>query len=229
VKSPARALVALAVLVVAGVAGYGLVRWFAQPTHAPASAAQASGGAAVAPITAGAPPEIRRETVTIYLRADTETLALAGVPAEVVWFDAPVDRARQVVQLVLEGVPEARGAVPPAGADIRYRDVLIATDGTAWVDLDGTTLAGVAGTDEEQALIGALARSLTGALAEVRRVGVLVDGHPRTTLAGHVDLQRTYTGREWPALDDETQPAEPAPPDGAPPDGAPAAPGEQPS
>jgi len=51
-------------------------------------------------------------------------------------------------------------------------------------------------------------------LDEVRRVGIVVDGEPRRTLAGHVDLSRTFTGREWPLaseLEPETVAAAEAP------------------
>lgn len=137
-------------------------------------------------------------TVTIWQRATTDEVLLTGVPAQVVWFDAPAERARQIAQLVLDGLPDAKNAVPPGAAGIRLRDVLIANTGTAWVDLDGASLTALAGSDEEYALVGALARSLTGALEDVQRVGLLVDGGPRETLAGHVDLGRTYSGREWP-------------------------------
>lgn len=169
-----------------------------------------------APITAGAPPEIRRQTVQIFQRAQTEDLRLIGVSAEIAAFAAPADRARQIVQLVLEGVPGETGAVPPAGPGLRYRDVYLASNGVAWVDLDGTTLGNLYGADEEQALIGALARSLVGAISEVRSVGLLVDGRGRSTLAGHVDLTRVYSGQEWPiaeapSLEEATVP----PPDAA--------------
>ncbi len=158
---------------------------------------------------APAEPELRSVTVTIWQRATTDDVRLAAVPAQVVWFDAPADRARQIAQLVLDGVPDAKDAVPPGPPGLKLRDVLIANTGTAWVDLDGASLAALAGSDEEYALVGALARSLTGALEDVRRVGILVDGGPRETLAGHVDLGRTYSGQEWPTTggDDAAAPA----------------------
>lgn len=165
-----------------------------------------------APITAGAPPEIKRQTVQIFQRAQTEDLRLVGVSAEIAAFAAPADRARQIVQLVLEGVPGETGAVPPAGPGLRYRDVYLAGNGVAWVDLDGTTLGNLYGADEEQALVGALARSLVGAISEVRSVGLLVDGRGRSTLAGHVDLNRVYSGQEWPTVEASPMEEATAPP-----------------
>ena len=165
-----------------------------------------------AAITEGAPPEVKTQDVSIYQRAETEELALAGVASQIIWFDAPVDRARQVAQLVLEGPPGASGVVTPAPAGLRYHDVYVTAKGIAWVDLEGNTIGELAGSDEEQALVAALARSLTEALAEVRRVGVLVDGRPRKSLAGHVDLTRTYTGQEWPVIGGPPVPPQPKAP-----------------
>lgn len=212
----------LAVVVAAGLGGFWLVARAVRGTSAE-TAVDAGGDAGSAPasppLTAGAPPDIRTESVTIYLRARTDEVALAPVPAKIVWFNAPVDRARQVVQLVLEGVPGAEGVVAPVRAGVRYRDVLIATDGTAWVDLDGATIDAVEGSDAEQALVASLARSLVSALPDVRRAGITVDGRPRATLAGHVDLMRTYTGREWPSTDEASNAVPPSPDGSTPADG----------
>jgi len=176
----------------------------------PRGRADRAGGAqgeAAAPAAAAVPEtEVAYEEVTIYLRAPGEALALAAVPARIVYFPAPVERARQIARLVLDGVPEATGAVAPARAGVRLREALIDDRGIAWVDLEGPSLRVVGGSDEEMALVAALARSLNENLEEVARVGFLVSGEPAETLAGHVDVTRTYTGYEWPG------PPVPAPP-----------------
>lgn len=155
--------------------------------------AMAGAGAVKGPI------DVRRQPVVIYQRASTQELTLEGVSAEIVWLDAPVDRARQVVQLVLEGVPGSTSeSVPPAPAGVRFRDVRLANSGVAWIDLEGVTLGGL-GSDHELALVATIARSLTEAFPdEIRAVGFLVDGEPRPSLGGHSDLTHTYTGHEWP-------------------------------
>jgi hypothetical protein len=81
---------------------------------------------------------------------------------------------------------------------VRLREVLIDDRGIAWVDLEGPSLRVVGGSDEEMALVAALARSLNENLEEVDRVGFLISGEPAETLVGHVDATRTYTGYEWP-------------------------------
>jgi len=187
-------------------AGMGL----ASCGRGPRGRADRAGGAqgeTAAPAAAAVPEtEVAYEEVTIYLRAPGEALALAAVPARIVYFPAPVERARQIARLVLDGVPEATGAVAPARAGVRLREALIDDRGIAWVDLEGPSLRVVGGSDEEMALVAALARSLNENLEEVARVGFLVSGEPAETLAGHVDVTRTYTGYEWPG------PPVPAPP-----------------
>ncbi len=214
-------VIVAAALLAAGLGFFAVLRWSPGSGGLAADTAAAIGGDAAA---AGhgadaASPDVRRQPVTIYQRADAPAFALVGVEAEIVWLDSPVDRARQVVQLVLEGVPGGSGgsggssasgasgasggsgtpgAIPPAPVGVRYRDVRLATNGVAWIDFEGATLGGL-GSDHEEALVGALARSLTQAFPdEIRRVGVLVDGMPARSLAGHLDTTRTYTGREFP-------------------------------
>ncbi len=180
----------------------------------PAEGADATPEAAVepAPDSAGDESEtgegsrIVTRPVTIYQRANSERFALVGISRQVLWFGTAVDRARQIVQHVLGTGNPRRGAMPPAGRGISYQDVFVDDRGIAWVDLSASSLAAIRGSDEEQALVACLARSLVEALDEVVRVGILVDGEPRRSLAGHVDLERTYTGTEWPLLNEGFRP-----------------------
>jgi len=200
--------------------------------RAPRGRADGAPGNAAKPAAAAvAESEVTYEEVTIYLRAPGEALALAAVPAQIVYFPSPVERARQIARLVLDGVPEATGAVAPVRAGVRLREVLIDDRSIAWVDLEGPSLRVVGGSDEELALVAALARSLNENLEEVARVGFLVSGEPAETLAGHVDVTRTYTGYEWPGPPPSASllpPAElPPPPEAAPDPPPPSAPAPQ--
>lgn len=105
--------------------------------------------------------------------------------------------AAQIVRLVLEGFPENSNTVSPAPAGVKCRGVFIDDRGTAYVDLDGATIGTIHGADEEESLVAAVSRSLVDGLQEVKRVSFLIDGEPRDTLAGHVDLSRQFSGREW--------------------------------
>ena len=144
-------------------------------------------------------PVVKMHPVTIYQRAPTAEVALVGVPAQIVWLDSPIERARQIVRIALEGTEQSGvEAYRPTVRPLQVRDVFIDDRGIAWVDLEPASALKVGGSDEEQSLVAVLARSLVEGLEEVRRVGVLVDGEPRRTLAGHVDLERTFSGSEWP-------------------------------
>ncbi len=149
-----------------------------------------------------ATPEVKTLTVMIYQRALTPEVILTPVPAKIYWLPAPAARARQIVRFVLEGIPSARGVVKPSRAALVCREVFVDPRGTAWVDLEPAGVAKIEGSDEEQSVVAAVARSLVEGIDEVHRVGLLVGGEPRRTLAGHVDLSRTYSGREWPSTRD---------------------------
>lgn len=150
---------------------------------------------------------VRTMEVTIYLRAGTTDLQLRQVPAEIVWFDSPIERARQLVAKTLAGAPDEKDS-GPAPSGLGFHDVFVDDRRIAWIDLAGDTLSVLAGADVEESTVACLARTLAENLAEVERVGFLVDGRTRRSLAGHVDISRTFTGAEWPvegqtALDGE--------------------------
>lgn len=135
--------------------------------------------------------------VAVYQRARTGALQLAPVESQIVWMPNVTDRAAQIVRLVLEGFPENDTTVSPAPAGVKCRGVFVDSSGTAYVDLDGATLTTIRGADEEESLVAAISRSLVDDLQEVNRVAFLIDSEPRDTLAGHVDLSRKFSGREW--------------------------------
>ncbi len=142
-------------------------------------------------------PTLAMIDVTYYQRA-ADGRALVPVPGRIVDFPSPVDRARELVRLVLEGPPPvAVGAVRPAPPGIEYREVYLDPRGIAWVDFRAEGPWERMGSDEEQALLACLARTLVRGIPLVERVGFLVEGETRRTLAGHVDLSRTWTGNEW--------------------------------
>jgi hypothetical protein len=164
-----------------------------EPATAPAEGPSAS------PEAAPSGPVVKMQPVTIYQRAATSEVALVGVPAQIVWLDSPIERARQIVRIALEGTEQSNvEAYRPTVKPLAFRDVFIDDRGIAWIDLEPDSALKVGGSDEEQSLVAVLARSLVEGLDEVRRVGLLVDGEPRRTLAGHVDLERTFRGTEWP-------------------------------
>lgn len=138
---------------------------------------------------------VRSTKAQIFQRARTSAMRIRPVEADIVWFDSPVERARQMVRMVLDGIESDDTVVPARG--ISYREVFVDDAKTAWIDLEASNLNGIRGSDGEAALVACLARTLVENIDEIERVGILVEGQPRRALSGHLDLTRTFTGREW--------------------------------
>jgi hypothetical protein len=151
----------------------------------------------------GTPDNAQYRLVAIYQRALTSDVRLKSVESQIVWLPSVTQRARQIVRLVLEGFPAETDTVAPAPPGVRCRELFADQRSTLWVDLDSDSLRSIQGSDQEEALVATLARSVVDALPEIKRVGFLVDGKPRETLAGHVDVMRRYSGREWPLEHDK--------------------------
>lgn len=93
-----------------------------------------------------------------------------------------------------------KGATNPAfarvlPADTVIRGAYLLPDGTAFVDLGGTTLTQgwPAGSHEELMAVYSIVATLTANFAEVKKVRVLVNGMPAETLAGHIALDKALT------------------------------------
>lgn len=192
---------AVALGVLAGALGGAIILagfWLMGCGRAPRRDTGAPAGPGATSRTAGTPGvEVAYEEVIVYLRDPEEKLALVAVPGRIIAFPSALDRARQIARLVLDGIPETTEGVPPARPGVALLNVYLDDRRTAWLDLDAASLRVVGGSDEEQALVAALARSLVDNLHEIDRVGFLVSGRPAETLAGHMDVTRTYTGYEW--------------------------------
>jgi spore germination protein GerM len=86
---------------------------------------------------------------------------------------------------------EAHGRTYPE--DTVARGSFLLSDGTAVVDLGGPTLAGGwnASSHEEIVAVRSLVQTISANLPTVRRIRILVNGQPASTLAGHVAIERT--------------------------------------
>ena len=78
-------------------------------------------------------------------------------------------------------------------ADTVVRAAYLLPDGTAFVDLGGTTLTQGWGTGSHEELIAvyAVVETVTANFPEAKRVRILVNGEPAETLAGHVNIARS--------------------------------------
>jgi hypothetical protein len=91
---------------------------------------------------------------------------------------------------------DQRVALEPVLRDIRMRELYIDTGGTAYIDLTpGPQQYVRASAWEEQLAIYALVNTLLQNFEEIKQVRLLFDGREAQTLAGHIDLSRTFTKR----------------------------------
>jgi hypothetical protein len=91
---------------------------------------------------------------------------------------------------------DQRAQLEPVIRDIRLRELFLDESGTAYVDLTTGRQKDVrASAWEEQLAIYALVNSLQQNFQEIKQVVLLLDGGEAQTLAGHMDLSRTFAKR----------------------------------
>lgn len=137
---------------------------------------------------------LRPVRVQIYFPADDAT-ELVGEDRDIFDTAAPGDRAKQILSDLIEG-PRGGEAVSALPRGVRVRQVYVLDDGTAYADFSRelTDLA-PGGTAAELMTVYAIVNSLALNVGEIRRVGILVDGHEIETLGGHLDLRRPLPAR----------------------------------
>jgi len=91
---------------------------------------------------------------------------------------------------------DQRAAPEPVLRDIRLRELYLDNSGTAYIDLmPGAQKDVRASAREEQLAIYAMVNTLLQNFEEIKQVVLLLDGREAQTLAGHMDLSRTFTKR----------------------------------
>ena len=106
----------------------------------------------------------------------------------------PLDRARRVVEALIDGPHDGLTAILPV--ETQLRALYLGSDGTAYVDFDAGLTRGLAEGSEDALLA---ARSLADTLAanfdDVRQVRILVEGSEVSNFGGHLDLSRPIPAR----------------------------------
>lgn len=169
-------------------------------TEPPESAPAADEPAAAAAEESTSPTE--REIVLFFPGSSDELLH--GQKRTVLPIGAPEDRAKQCLEELIRGPNPPLLAALPDG--VRLRQIYLLADGTAFVDFSGELLAHRGGSLGELQTIYAVVDTLVANVREIRSVGFLVDGRPRETLAGHVDLERPLTA-DYQYVDPRSRPA----------------------
>jgi spore germination protein GerM len=148
----------------------------------------ADANAKATPETAAKPAETR--TVTLFFIADDddllhkETRTIAAGPTE-------ADEAERALAELIRGSEE--GLSSPLPPQTRVRQVFIAKDGVATVDLSRDVAESFSyGSTSELAAVYAVVNTLVYNFKPVKKVVLLVEGAERETLGGHVDLTRAF-------------------------------------
>jgi Sporulation and spore germination len=171
------ALLGVITAVVIGIVGVVFVpRWLAPATVEVPRAEGAEGGEAAGRIRAS----------LFYVAEDG--LHLTAVDADVPFGASPAAQARALVEAQLQPAPSPLAQSIAEGTKVRQ--IFVAEDGTAFVDLSKEAVTNHRGGSlDELFAVYAIVNAITVNLPAVKAVQILVDGQEVDTLAGHVDLR----------------------------------------
>ncbi len=174
-------LLGLMTAVLIGIAGVVFIpRWFAPATVEVPRAADTEAAEATGRIRAS----------LFYVAEDG--LRLKSVDADVPYGASPSDQARALVEAQLQAAPSP--LAQPIAEGTKVRQVFVAEDGTAFVDLSKEAVTNHRGGSlDELFAVYAIVNAVTVNLPAVKGVQILVDGQEVDTLAGHVDLRHPLT------------------------------------
>ena len=165
----------------------------------PEQPAQEGAGAASAEATKEAPaprdesePSIDplpRRNVDIYFPSTVED-GLVAESREIFDTATAGDQVKQIVNDLLSDPTheKARRAVP---AGTRLRQVYVLDEGVAWLDFSSDLTDNLPGGSMSELLtVYAIVDSVVANVQNVRRVGILIEGHQVETLNGHLSLKQ---------------------------------------
>lgn len=122
----------------------------------------------------------------------------------------PVLRSKQLLNVLIEGAPDAAQRTLPT--DLTLLEFYLLPDGTAVADFSDTLTTGTpSGILSEQMAVDSITRTLAASVEPIRRLKILIHGQDAETLAGHLDLTGFFTVR---VASSPVVPAAPATPGG---------------
>lgn len=149
--------------------------------------------------TAKTEEQVRRELLTpaVTTSSDVKTDAeiywaagpdqLAPVQTELMLSSDPAQRAKQILEALIEEPPTPAQRTLPADATVL--GLYILQDGTAIADFsDALSSETPSGILSESLAVNSIVDSLEGNVQGLRRLKILIHGQEAETLAGHVDL-----------------------------------------
>ena len=149
-----------------------------------------AGGSSPAPAAAAAEEEAarveRRINVKLFLQAPDRT-GLAIEERAVTFSSDLAGQVRAVVEELIQG--SKSGLQPTLAPQTRVLEVFVSPRGVAYVDLSKEAQGlSEGGSEAELITVYSIVNSLTANFPAIKRVQILVEDKPATTLAGHIDL-----------------------------------------
>ncbi len=130
----------------------------------------------------------RRISVRLYFEAPDRD-GLLPEDREVPFSPDLAQQLRTVVEELARGSTTGLAATLPSGT--RVLEVFVQAQGVAWVNLSAEAATGLPGGSRAELLtVYSIVNSIVTNFPAVRRVRILVDDRPVTSLGGHVDLSR---------------------------------------
>lgn len=130
----------------------------------------------------------RRISVRLYFDAPDQD-GLLSEEREVAFSSDLARQVRIVVEELARGPQTA--LVPTLPPETRVLDVFVVAQGAAYVNLSAEAASGMpGGSTAELHSVYSVVNTVVTNFPAVRRVQILVDGRPVTSLGGHVDLSR---------------------------------------
>ena len=148
-----------------------------------------AGGSSPAPAAAAeeeAARVERRINVKLFLQAPDRT-GLAIEERAVTFSSDLAGQVRAVVEELIQG--SKSGLQPTLAPQTRVLEVFVSPRGVAYVDLSKEAQGlSEGGSEAELITVYSIVNSLTANFPAIKRVQILVEDKPATTLAGHIDL-----------------------------------------
>jgi hypothetical protein len=133
-----------------------------------------------------------KEPLTVTLYCPVEGLLAPGTAA----IPRKPDSQAQAREAIVALFADQRAALAAVLKEVKFKTIYLDAVGTAYVDLALPQQKGVkASAWEELTAIYSLVNTLLQNFEEIKQVRFLLDGKEAQTLAGHMDLSRTFTKR----------------------------------
>lgn len=137
-------------------------------------------------------PAFRNEPLTITVYYPVNGMLLAGAAS----VKRQPDTQAQARETLAAAFSDQRTAQTAVFRDIKLKAFYLDGQGTAYIDLVPSQQRDVSASAWEEFLaLSAMVNTVMQNFDEIKQVRFLVDGREAQTLAGHMDLSRTYTKR----------------------------------